>query len=467
VVCKYVDAYSVMCTRRLFTTEHLDKPFTRKFWFDIGVSVLLVLGAGMAAGLTMGIMSLDLMNLEILQKSGTPREQYHATRIIPLVKEHHLLLVTLLLVNACCNEALPLFLDELMHPLQNIVVSVTALLLFGEIIPQAVCTRYGLAIGATAAPLVWALMWTTWVITYPIAKLLDCCLGHDTHAYYRRAQLKELVDLHGHINSADFEEALSPDECTIIRGALDLKNKTVGDCLTSIEHVTMLNYEGVLDTETMQRIVSSGHSRIPVYVGMQGESREGNQQFQILGMILVKSLVMLDPAKATPVRECQLRRVPLVPTTKPLYDMLNLFQEGRSHIAVAVDPRDHMTYRGVITLEDVIEQLIQEPIADETDNASNRTLYVTFRPTAEAGGGDKRPAQVAKIHALAQRKSPTPATPTTLNIPAFASMEAGLRAKPNAHRSAADLLRPTANSPPDERTPLVARCHSDPFIKTG
>lgn len=37
----------------------------------------------------------------------------------------------------------------------------------------------------------------------------------------------------------------SPDECTIIRGALDLKNKTVGDCLTSIEHVTMLNYEGV------------------------------------------------------------------------------------------------------------------------------------------------------------------------------------------------------------------------------
>lgn len=44
--------------------------------------------------------------------------------------------VTLLLVNACCNEALPLFLDELMHPVTNIIVSVTALLLFGEIIPQ-------------------------------------------------------------------------------------------------------------------------------------------------------------------------------------------------------------------------------------------------------------------------------------------------------------------------------------------
>lgn len=50
---------------------------------------------------------------------------------------------------------------------------------------------------------------------------------------------------------------------------------------------------------------------------------------QILGMILVKSLILFNSERATPIRECNLRKVPFVPTTKPLYDMLNLFQEGR------------------------------------------------------------------------------------------------------------------------------------------
>lgn len=46
-------------------------------------------------------------------------------------------------------------------------------------------------------------------------------------------------------------------------------------------------------------------------------------------MILVKSLILFNSERATPIRECNLRKVPFVPTTKPLYDMLNLFQEGR------------------------------------------------------------------------------------------------------------------------------------------
>lgn len=69
----------------------------------VQISIGLVLGAATAAGLTLGLMSLDLMNLEILQKSGTPAEQHHAARIIPLVKQHHLLLVCAAYV-ACSNQ---------------------------------------------------------------------------------------------------------------------------------------------------------------------------------------------------------------------------------------------------------------------------------------------------------------------------------------------------------------------------
>jgi hypothetical protein len=67
---------------------------------------------------------------------------------MPLISNQHFLLVTLLLCNACAMEALPLFLDRLADPITAIVISVTAVLLFGEIIPQAVCSRW---VGAWAA----------------------------------------------------------------------------------------------------------------------------------------------------------------------------------------------------------------------------------------------------------------------------------------------------------------------------
>ena len=84
------------------------------------------------SGLTMGLLSLDLMTLEILRDGGTPKQKKHACRILPIVKRHHLLLVTLLLGNAAAVEAMPIFLDRISDPVIAIVVSVSAVLFFGE-----------------------------------------------------------------------------------------------------------------------------------------------------------------------------------------------------------------------------------------------------------------------------------------------------------------------------------------------
>lgn len=65
-----------------------------------------------------------------------------------------------------------------------------------RIIPQAVCTRFGLAIGANLSPLVWFLMIIFFPIAYPLGKVLDCLLGHEAGTFYRRAELKELVGIH-------------------------------------------------------------------------------------------------------------------------------------------------------------------------------------------------------------------------------------------------------------------------------
>lgn len=60
----------------------------------------------------MGLMSLDTLNLEVLVKSGTSQQKAYASRILPLVNRHHLLLVTLLLSNAAAMETLPIFLNK-------------------------------------------------------------------------------------------------------------------------------------------------------------------------------------------------------------------------------------------------------------------------------------------------------------------------------------------------------------------
>ena len=112
-----------------------------------------VVGAAIAAGLTMGLLSLDAQQLKLTmeiqakdctnpeEEAELMKERALATKLYPLVRRHHWLLVTLLLLNTLANEALPLFLDEIVPtPLIAILISVSFVLLFGEIIPSAIFT---------------------------------------------------------------------------------------------------------------------------------------------------------------------------------------------------------------------------------------------------------------------------------------------------------------------------------------
>ncbi|XWS29670.1 hypothetical protein CRYUN_Cryun24cG0049800 [Craigia yunnanensis] len=295
------------------------------FFIRIVIVAGLVSFAGLMSGLTMGLMSLSLVDLEVLAKSGTPSDSKHATKILPVVRRQHLLLCTLLICNAAAMEALPIFLDSLVSAWGAILISVSLILMFGEIVPQAVCTRYGLAIGAKVVPFVQILIWICFPVAYPISKLLDLLLGQGHEALFRRAELKTLVDLHG--NEAGKGGELTRDETTIIAGALELSEKTAMDSMTSISETFAININAKLDRDLMKLILEKGHSRVPVY-----HERLEN----IIGLILVKNLLTIHPANEVPVKNIPIRRIPRVLETMPLYDILNEFQKGHSHMAVVV-----------------------------------------------------------------------------------------------------------------------------------
>ncbi|KAF5736817.1 hypothetical protein HS088_TW14G00971 [Tripterygium wilfordii] len=299
--------------------------FGSVWWYAYaGVSCFLVLFAGIMSGLTLGLMSINRVDLEILQRSGTPSEKSQAAQILPVVQKQHQLLVTLLLCNAASMEALPIYLDKLFNQYVAIILSVTFVLAFGEVIPQAICTRYGLAVGANFVWLVRILMVVCYPIAYPIGKILDWVLGHH-EALFRRAQLKVLVSIHG--QEAGKGGELTHDETTIISGALDLTEKTAEEAMTPIESTFSLDVNSKLDWEAMGKILARGHSRVPVY--------SGNPK-NIIGLLLVKSLLTVRPETETPASAVSIRRIPRVPADMPLYDILNEFQKGSSHMAAVV-----------------------------------------------------------------------------------------------------------------------------------
>ncbi|EPS70328.1 hypothetical protein M569_04432, partial [Genlisea aurea] len=391
-----------------------------KFFLYLLVVAGLVAFAGLMAGLTLGLMSLGLVELEVLSKAGRPKDRIYASKILPVVKNQHLLLCTLLIGNSLAMESLPIFLDALVPPWAAILLSVTLILMFGEIMPQAICTRYGLAIGATVAPFVRLLIWTFYPLAYPISKMLDWMLGKGHAALLRRAELKTFVDFHG--NEAGKGGDLTHDETTIIAGALELTEKTAKDAMTPISKAFSLDLDSTLNLETLNEIMAMGHSRVPVYY---------NHPNNIIGLILVKNLLAVDADDAVPLRKMLIRKIPRVEEDMPLYDILNEFQKGHSHIAVVYreskeiktkDGRSGNDFNpwsykddghgkkrssppptpafkkrhrgcsfcildlenypipefphtqevvGVITMEDVIEELLQEEILDETDEYVN------------------------------------------------------------------------------------------------
>ncbi|RYR41094.1 hypothetical protein Ahy_A08g037492 isoform C [Arachis hypogaea] len=294
-----------------------------KFSLYVLVIIGLVCFAGLMAGLTLGLMSLGIVDLEVLIKSGRPQDRIHASKIFPVVKNQHLLLCTLLIGNSLAMETLPIFLDALVPSWAAIVISVTLILMFGEILPQAVCTRYGLTVGATLAPLVRVLLLVFFPISYPISKVLDWMLGKGHAALLKRAELKTFVNFHG--NEAGKGGDLTHDETTIITGALDLTEKTAKDAMTPISKAFSLDLDATLNLETLNAIMSMGHSRVPVYSG---------EKTNIIGLVLVKNLFMVDSKAAVPLRKMIIRKIPRVSENMPLYDILNEFQKGHSHIAV-------------------------------------------------------------------------------------------------------------------------------------
>ncbi|XP_068214034.1 unextended protein-like [Palaemon carinicauda] len=349
-------------------------------WLQGLFIIVLLCLSGLFSGLNLGLMALDKTELKIVSNTGSPKEKRYAKAIEPVRAHGNFLLCTLLLGNVLVNSSLTILLDELSTGLIAVIGSTIGIVIFGEIIPQALCSRHGLAVGARTVWLVRVFMVITGPASYPISKILDLVLGEEIGNTYDRERLKELIRLqvtHDHID-------LKTEEQNIICGALEFHKKTVGEVMTKLDDVYMLSVDACLDFNTINEMMQQGFSRVPVYEG---------ERTNIISMLFIKDLAFIDPDDNTPLKTLiQYYQNPLnfvfMDTTLDL--MLKDFKEGsKGHMAFVqkinnegdCDPFYEVI--GLVTLEDVIEELIQEEIVDETDvftdNRSKRRRAILGR----------------------------------------------------------------------------------------
>ncbi|XP_022772744.1 DUF21 domain-containing protein At1g47330-like isoform X2 [Durio zibethinus] len=360
------------------------------------IIVGLVCFAGLMAGLTLGLMSLGLVDLEVLIKSGRPQDRIHAAKIFPVVKNQHLLLCTLLIGNSLAMEALPIFLDKLVLPWAAILISVTLILMFGEILPQAVCTRYGLKVGAAMAPFVRVLLLLFFPISYPISKVLDWMLGKGHAVLLRRAELKTFVDFHGN----EVKNLLTIDSDgpvplrkmiirTIPRVSEDIP---LYDILNEFQkghsHIAVV-YKDLNESKESVKKCKEGErpefkdsckNRRDEPETSRKDDRESGLSTQESGLKLNSQDVQTPVTNSDGGQQTK-KSPPATPAFKKRHRGCSYCILDIENAPIPEFPSDEEVV-GVITMEDVIEELLQEEILDETDEYVNIHNRIKINMTA-------------------------------------------------------------------------------------
>ena len=314
---------------------------------DYLIGLLCILLSALFSGLTLGFFSLNKDDLNRKAKLGDLR----ARKIYRLRERGNLLLCTLLIGNVAVNSTFSIFLGSRISGVLAGVLATFLIVVFGEILPQAFFSRYALNFSSKFTWMVNIFIWVLFPICWPLAKILDKALGEEIYTVYSKRELIKIIEEHEDSADSDIDE----DEERIIKGALSFSDKKVGDILTPRTAMFVLSSDRKLDAQTIAEISDSGHSRIPVY-----QDNPDN----IIGTLYVKDLLKID-WQDKKVGDIARDDALFVDIDKKLDDLLNKFKETRHHLFVVLNSYGEIS--GLVTVEDVVEEIIGEEIVDEFD----------------------------------------------------------------------------------------------------
>jgi CBS domain containing-hemolysin-like protein len=246
--------------------------------------------------------------------------------------------------------------------------------ILGELVPKSLALQRAERVAlAVAAP-----MDVFLTLTAPLTAAMSRVAGLVLRAFgtkeIRHGSVHSPDELKLIVTAAHHSGQLSSAQEEMLLNALELDNIMVRQVMVPRTKIFSLPADLTLD-EALARVVEEQHSRIPVYDPQRGPEH-------IVGVLYSKDLMRWTrmrvsfsdtPASALRVAQMKISQIMhdvlVVPETKPLLQLLAEFQQRRRHLAVAVDEFGSVV--GVITVEDVLEQVVGE-LEDEFDIASTQ-----------------------------------------------------------------------------------------------
>jgi CBS domain containing-hemolysin-like protein len=242
------------------------------------------------------------------------------------------------------------------------IVFTIAILLFTEIIPKTVGVAFANKLSGPVTLAVQALVYVLW----PVLQITSWISRKLTGEHKRPVTSIEEIRLLAAIGS--HEGDVGPRFAAFIDGIASLAELTVHDVMVPRVHIKYLSAEKSF-ADNLEVVRGSGHSRFPF--------TPTSDLDDVTGIVLAKELLFFDhdsEENDEPDWEAMQSPLLVVPETKHLDQVLRLFQAERKHLAVVVD--EYGGTQGVVTLEDVLEEIVGE-IEDETDRVERHIIKLS------------------------------------------------------------------------------------------
>jgi metal transporter CNNM len=323
------------------------------------VAVLVALSAA-CSGLNIALMSLEIADLRRKAKLGNT----DARKVMPLRKNSHLSLAAILLSNVAAVSATSLVLESATGGLIAGISATLLIVIFGEIMPQALFSKHALMFCARLSPILRLMIFITYPVAKPLQLLLDALFGEETEELETRHELGLMITEHLGDNNSELDE----DEVEIIRGALQLSEKHAIDIMTPIRNVYWFTPDETLDAAKIDEIKSHGWSRIPIL---------NKRLTTCYGVLLIKDLVDVNfDTSSVKVNDLPLYSTETVGSKTALDTLFRRFITGGTHL-IPIEKDSHII--GITTIEDLLEEIVGHEIEDETDRRRPKARRILSR----------------------------------------------------------------------------------------
>ena len=314
----------------------------------IAVIVLLLFSAFFSGSET-ALFSLQRSNVAGMS-SGSKKQR----RVASLLAEPRKLLVTLLFGNLLVNIASTSIVTVLAIKLFGergvgyaMIVMTVLILMFGEILPKSVAIRRAGSLSAIIAAPVRSLMFLFYPVTAVLGKIADSSveicrqLFGETKERYASRELATAVEM-------GYRDGLFDKfEKEILTNLFLFAETDVHEILTPRVEVFALDVETTFQ-DAVAQVRGKGFTRVPLY--------EGNPE-KIKGILHTKDLLRYSRNERITLHEL-VRPVSFVPETKPIRDLLGDLISSHRQVVIVVD--EHGSYEGIVTLEDILEEIFGE-----------------------------------------------------------------------------------------------------------